>query len=279
MTKAAKLAELAEAAEAHAAEQMLATFDPAPRTETALECLTPIQLEDKQLCTVVKSIGRPPPFNGRGTFVAEHKAWVCAFLYAIPSPGMAASIMGCSIDNFYHHRRNDEDFKREWDEAIKSGFQQIVGAAAENALGVGDPDVLSRRSEKLLGAFLLRESRVKHDVEHKHGGGIVLMPAPMTEEEWEKHVFEQQQVHRLQSDSPVSELAKRQPVIIEHEPHDTGPTPPDVSQPTPTRHAADGAITLQSDEERESAIASGEARDLIDRHTTRRGGNRIVRSY
>ena len=245
------------------------TYDPAPGTEAALECLTPAQLDDKQLVSVIKMIGRPPPFEAGKAhqFSPFHMEWVCEFLHSIPSPQMAASSMGCSARTFYRHRKKNQVFRELWDEAIAAGFQSITGAAAENALGVGDPDVLSRRSEKLLCAFLLRESRTKVDVEVEHKGGVIVISQPLTVEEFEKAVFEQQRPHRDQFPDSLGDARRKrsEPVIIDHDP---GPVPPTAHGPSGSvvKQAEGGVVKLQSGQQ-----------DTISAQTRR--PPRVVRSY
>lgn len=92
---------------------------------------------------------------------------------------------------------------------------------------------------------------------------------------WERWAIMQQLPYRqlipgVTPETPVTDAMKA-PVVIED--HDPGPTPPDVNQPEPTEPVG-GAIILQSDDERDTAIATGEAMERIGKHR-----KAIVRGY
>ena len=148
--------------------------------ETALACLTPEQLEDDRLVAVVANVGRPPPFSPLlKNFGQEHKDWVCAFLSVLPSPTLCASILGCSTGNLYDHRDRDPAFKAGWQAATENAHDTILGAAAEEALGIGRDHVVTkdgglvavpkRRSERLFDAWL----KFRLGERHIHEGGAV----------------------------------------------------------------------------------------------------------
>lgn len=218
--------------------------DHVPQPGSADACLTPAQMDDARLVSVVKAVGPPPRFRGRGTFTDEHKLWVIAFLSSIPSPSLAARIIGCSADTLYHHKRNDPEFKARWDQAYNDSMETLMGAAAEEALGIGEQYVVTKegtlmtipkeRNDKLLAAFMLRETKVRH--EHEHTGGVVVMPAPMSEEEWEERVLKQQACYRdnipgVTPETPITDalINARKPIVIEGtvEVPDNMPRPPD----------------------------------------------------
>jgi hypothetical protein len=201
----------------------------------ALACLTPEEWEDAQLVSVVKSVGPPPKFHKTLHPIGEaHKQWVLDFLASVPSPNMAARILGCSTNALYHHRRSDAEFGKAWDATMEDATMTMIGVAAEEALGVGLCHVVTKegkvltipkeRNDKLLAAFLLRESKMKVDHKHEHGGGVVVMPAPMSEEKWEEMAFKQQAHHREQipgktPETPITDaiIKSRGPVTVEGE--------------------------------------------------------------
>ena len=146
-------------------------------TGDAAACLTPELMEDDRLVTLVRGVGPPPPFAMRGDFGDEHKDWVVGFLAELPSPSMAARVMGVTSDTLYYHRDRDAAFRARWQQATLNAREAIVGAAAEEALGYGVDHVVTkdggavaipkRRSERLLDSwmkFLLGER-------HIHEGG------------------------------------------------------------------------------------------------------------
>ena len=149
-------------------------------TESALTCLTPEQSEDERLVTLIKGVGAPPPFSSQvRNFGQPHKDWVCAFLAELPSPTMAARIMGVGVKTLYRHRDSDPVFRTDWANAVENAHDTILGAAAEEALGVGSDFTLSKdgkviaipkkRSERLLDAWL----KFRLGERHIHEGGAV----------------------------------------------------------------------------------------------------------
>ncbi len=121
--------------------------------------------DDPQFVSLVESVGAPPPFHPKAkNFGDEHKAWVLAFLRELPSPQMAARVIGCSVDNLYEHRKRDPAFKAGWDAAMEDSYDTLLGMAAEEAAGVGVRHVVTGkgeviavpkdRNDKILSAFI-----------------------------------------------------------------------------------------------------------------------------
>jgi hypothetical protein len=90
---------------------------------------------------------------------------------------MAARIMGVGVKTLYRHRDSDPVFRADWAKAVENAHDTILGAAAEEALGVGSDFTLSKdgkviaipkkRSERLLDAWL----KFHLGERHIHEGG------------------------------------------------------------------------------------------------------------
>lgn len=157
------------------------------QTMPAEACLTLDQLEDTQLVSIVKSVGAPPPYlAAKRHFGQEHKDWVTTFLHELPSPTMAARIIGCSLSTLFHHKKVDPAFKAAWQDAMEASYDTLMGAASEEALGIGvrhvvtkDGDVLTipkERNDKILTAFI--NFRLGQKITHE-GIGANLPPDAM----------------------------------------------------------------------------------------------------
>ena len=114
-----------------------------------------------------------------------------------------------SRNTAYAQKEKDPDFAKLWEEAIEISMDALEMEARSRALGWNEPiinkegEVVGHRRvfsdkmmEILLKAHRPEKYREKFEHDHKVGGGIILMPQPMQESEWEDKILEQQREHR-----------------------------------------------------------------------------------
>ena len=173
------------------------TATPAVPEAEAAASLPVEKIEDAALVAVVRDVGPPPPLlqsesSARKGFAQEHKDWVARFLTRMPSPSLAADLLGVSSDTIHYHRRTDPAFRAAYDQAMEDAKQTLLGAAAEEVLGVGFAHVLTRdgdvitvpkeRNDKLLLAYVNGILGQKHVHEGLDGeppaGSFVLVITP-----------------------------------------------------------------------------------------------------
>ena len=124
--------------------------------------------------------------------------------------GLACLSAGWTVRNTaYASAKEDPDFKALWAEAMEVAMDALEHQARERAMGWLEPvfnkdgeEVGFRRcySDKMMEMLLKahRPDKFRETVEHEvnHGGGVILIPQPLTEAEFEKIAFEQQKRHR-----------------------------------------------------------------------------------
>ncbi len=136
---------------------------------------------DENLYRVLGSVGPPPPpSRGRVKFTRRHQRWALSFLAQVPSPLLAARILGIHPNTIADRRARDPGFRTEYDEAIAAGREATMSLAYEEAHGVGKAYVVTKdggvvavpkqRSERIILALLnLHHARelnhFTHDVE------------------------------------------------------------------------------------------------------------------
>ena len=114
-----------------------------------------------------------------------------------------------SRNTAYSQKEKDPEFAKLWEEAIEISMDALEMEARKRALGWDEPIVnkdgvvvgtrrvfSDKMMEILLKAHRPEKYREKFEHDHKVGGGVIVMPAPMSEDEWEKQVLEQQRSHR-----------------------------------------------------------------------------------
>lgn len=114
-----------------------------------------------------------------------------------------------SRNTAYAQKEKDEEFAKLWEEAIEISMDALEMEARTRALGWDEPIVnkegvvvghrrvfSDKMMEILLKAHRPEKYREKFEHDHKVGGGVIVMPAPMSEEDWEARVLESQRPHR-----------------------------------------------------------------------------------
>jgi len=109
----------------------------------------------------------------------------------------------------YLHRKEDPAFAEVWNDAKQIFCDMLESAASERAMGwdepvfnkdgemVGTKRVYSdKMMELLLKANRPEKFREKFEHEVTHGGGVIVIPKPLTQDEFEKVALEQQRRHR-----------------------------------------------------------------------------------
>lgn len=129
----------------------------------------PVELhDDERLLTIVRDVGPPPkPGGSRRKFGQRQKDWVVGFVAQLPSPQLAARMLGISTSTIHHGRRTDPEFKAAYDEAISLAREHIVGVAYQEALGIGKDYVLSKDS-KVVAIPKRRDSQIIRSVLDLH---------------------------------------------------------------------------------------------------------------
>lgn len=114
-----------------------------------------------------------------------------------------------SRNTAYQQKEKDPLFAELWEEAIEISMDALEMEARSRAMGWDEPvynkdgeQVGTRRvfsdkmMEILLKAHRPEKYREKFEHDHQVGGGVILMPAPMSEDEWKDMALKQQKPHR-----------------------------------------------------------------------------------
>jgi hypothetical protein len=114
-----------------------------------------------------------------------------------------------SRNTAYQQKEKDPLFAELWEEAVEISMDALEMEARNRALGWDEPiinkdgEVVGHRRvfsdkmmEILLKAHRPEKFREKFEHDHKVGGGVIVMPAPMSEADWEARVLETQRPHR-----------------------------------------------------------------------------------
>lgn len=114
-----------------------------------------------------------------------------------------------SRNTAYQQKDKDPLFAELWEEALEISMDALEMEARSRAMGWDEPvfnkdgeQVGTRRvfsdkmMEILLKAHRPEKYREKFEHDHKVGGGVIVMPAPMTEDEWKDMALNQQKQHR-----------------------------------------------------------------------------------
>jgi hypothetical protein len=109
----------------------------------------------------------------------------------------------------YEIRQKDPEFAALWEEALQVATDVLEHEARERAMGWDEPvfdkdgnqcgtrRVYSdRMMELLLKAHRPEKFREKFEHDVTHQGGVIMLPRPMTAEEWEEAAFREQRPHR-----------------------------------------------------------------------------------
>lgn len=142
--------------------------------------------------------------------LAERKVAFIEHLAQTSNVTLSAHLAGWVRRNTaYQHREKDPLFAELWQEAIDIATDELESAARSRAIGWDEPivnkdgEVVGQRRvysdkmmEMMLKAHRPDKYRDKQDIDLNHKGGIILMPKPFSEEEWEAQAGTQQKEHR-----------------------------------------------------------------------------------
>lgn len=165
----------------------------AGQLQTRQDRLRKDEASDENLLQVIAAIGKPPRLRRDAKkvgkpyiFTDKHKEWVVNFLADMPSPQLAAKIMGLPTRSLFQQRNYDAAFRTAWDEAMDVGLDQMIGQAMEEAAGWGVREVMTPQGEVTTlkkgrnDKILLGILNFKMGQRHIHEGSITADDPPGT---------------------------------------------------------------------------------------------------